>query len=48
MTDLTMNEVFGVAGLVTVIPVFEHAEVRLEKVEASSESWTQGASGDRS
>jgi predicted CoA-binding protein len=37
MTDLTMNEVIGVAGLVTVIPVFEHAEVRLEKVEASSE-----------
>lgn len=32
-----MNEVFGVAGLVTGNPVFEHADVRLEKVEASSE-----------
>jgi hypothetical protein len=37
-----MNEVFGVAGAVTVSPVFEHADVRLEKVEASSELDARG------
>jgi hypothetical protein len=42
MTDLTMNEVLGVEGAVTVSPVFEHAEVRLEKLEASSELEARG------
>jgi len=38
-----MNEVFGVAGLVTLNPVFEHADVTLENVEASSELDAMGS-----